>query len=62
MSFIQAYVFTLLSALFIAMAQEKGEKHKAEGDEMYPERERHDREDIKEEEAVLGRLAKEIDR
>lgn len=61
-SFIQAYVFTLLSALFIAMAQEKGEKHKAEGDEMYPERERHDREDIKEEEAVLGRLAKEIDR
>ncbi len=29
-SFIQAYVFTLLSALFIAMAQEKGEEHKLE--------------------------------
>ena len=48
--------------MYKRQAQEKGEKHKAESDEMYPERERHDREDIKEEEAVLGRFAKEIDR
>ena len=36
-SFIQAYVFTLLSAMFISMAQESGHAHKdAEGHEQEP--------------------------
>ena len=44
-SFIQAYVFTLLSTLFIAMAQEKGEHGEAK----------------KEEESLLHKEAEKID-
>ncbi|GFI38903.1 ATP synthase subunit a [Muribaculaceae bacterium] len=60
-SFIQAYVFTLLSALFISMAVVKEHEHNAEGDETYPQKERCDRQEIAEEKKALADLAKEVD-
>lgn len=60
-SFIQAYVFTLLSALFISMAVIKEHEHAEKKDETYPELERRDRQEIAEEKASLERLAKETD-
>lgn len=60
-SFIQAYVFTLLSALFIAMAQEKGEEHKIREDSTYDGIERKDREELATEEESLANVAREID-
>ena len=60
-SFIQAYVFTLLSALFISMAVIKEHEHAEKKDETYPELERRDRQEIAEEKAALERLAKETD-
>ena len=35
-SFIQAYVFTMLSTLFIALAQEDGKHHKEKATEPEP--------------------------
>ncbi len=61
-SFIQAYVFTMLSALFISMAVVKEEEHEAKKDETYPELERHDKEEIAEEESRLRKLAVETDK
>lgn len=59
-SFIQAYVFTLLSALFIAMAQEKGEHAKAvEGHD--PQIEKREAAELKGEEETLHKLAVDID-
>ncbi len=60
-SFIQAYVFTLLSALFISMAVVKEHEHNAEGDEAYPQKEHRDRQEIAEEKKALADLAKEVD-
>ncbi len=60
-SFIQAYVFTLLSALFISMAVIKEHEHNAKDDETYPQHERKDRVEIAEEKSVLQKLAKEMD-
>lgn len=61
-SFIQAYVFTMLSALFISMAVVKEDEHEAKKDETYPEIERHDREEIAAEESNLHKLAVETDK
>lgn len=59
-SFIQAYVFTLLSALFIAMAQAREEHgHKGEGHD--PDVEKKEAAELKSEEAALHKLAAEID-
>ncbi len=60
-SFIQAYVFTLLSALFIAMAQAREEHgHKGEGHD--PEvGGRREAAELKSEEAALHKLAAEMD-
>ncbi len=60
-SFIQAYVFTLLSALFISAAQEKGEEHHAKEDVADSEREKADQELISQEKENLKKLATEID-
>lgn len=60
-SFIQAYVFTLLSAIFIAMAQEKGEKHEIAEDIKYPDEERKDEAALKAEKEALAKLASDID-
>lgn len=60
-SFIQAYVFTLLSALFISMALVKEHEHEAKEDEGNPALEHRDLEKIAEEKKVLGNLAKEMD-
>ena len=59
-SFIQAYVFTLLSALFIAMAQAREEHgHKGEGHD--PEVGKKEAAELKSEEAALHKLAAEMD-
>lgn len=60
-SFIQAYVFTLLSALFISMAVIKEHEHDEKKDETYPQLEKHDKEAITEEESLLGEVAEKID-
>ena len=60
-SFIQAYVFTLLSALFIAMAQEKEEEHHVELDIKSPEEELKDKTKLAKEEKDLHEVAREID-
>lgn len=60
-SFIQAYVFTLLSALFISMAVVKEHEHDEKKDETYPERERKDMEDIAETKKEMARLATRMD-
>lgn len=59
-SFIQAYVFTLLSALFIAMAQERGEHVKA-GEGHDPQVEKKEAAELKGEEEALHKLAVDID-
>ena len=59
-SFIQAYVFTLPSALFIAMAQAREEHgHKGEGHD--PEVGKKEAAELKSEEAALHKLAAEMD-
>lgn len=60
-SFIQAYVFTLLSALFISMAVVKEHEHDEKKDDTYPELERKDKEEVEEEKRTLGKLAAETD-
>lgn len=60
-SFIQAYVFTLLSALFISMAVVKEHEHEAKEDETYPQLERRDRQEIAEEKSAMKKLANEMD-
>ena len=60
-SFIQAYVFTLLSALFISMAVVKEHEHKEKEDETYPQLERRDKQEIAAEKSALTKLANEMD-
>lgn len=60
-SFIQAYVFTLLSALFIAMAQEREEHHAEKEDEGNPGKENEDKRALAMQEALLNREAGAID-
>lgn len=60
-SFIQAYVFTLLSALFIGMAQAKEEEHHAKEDEGDKTLERKDREELRTQEKDLAREAAQVD-
>lgn len=60
-SFIQAYVFTLLSALFIGMAQERGEEHKAHAEEQAGESGASAIAAANAEKAALSNVAQEID-
>lgn len=60
-SFIQAYVFTLLSALFISMAVVKEHEHDEKKDLDYPQREAKDKEEIAQEEALLSNFAHNVD-
>lgn len=61
-SFIQAYVFTLLSSLFISMAQVHEEEHHAAEDVASPALEHRDIEEAKDGKKAMSRLAKEIDK
>ncbi len=60
-SFIQAYVFTLLSALFIAMAQEEGTHEAEKHDAGDPAKEAADRKEAAEEARLLHKEAVAID-
>lgn len=60
-SFIQAYVFTLLSALFIAMAQVGEEEHHSKEDKGNLEKEAIDEVALQNEKSVLAAEAKTID-
>lgn len=60
-SFIQAYVFTLLSALFISMSNVHEEEHHAKKDEDNPVLEKKDEEEISQDKARLAEVAAEID-
>lgn len=60
-SFIQAYVFTLLSTIFISMAQVHEEEHKAKHDEGNAHLETQDKHEIAEEKARIDRVAEGID-
>lgn len=60
-SFIQAYVFTLLSAMFIAMAQEKEEKEEIKHDTDDPAEEHKVEKELAHEENVLGHETKVIE-
>lgn len=60
-SFIQAYVFTLLSTIFISMAQIKEEEHEAKHDENNPTLERHDEKELKASEKAMRADAEQID-
>lgn len=60
-SFIQAYVFTLLSALFIGMSQAHEEEHKAKEDNDNPALESKDMAVANAEKARLAAVASDID-
>ena len=60
-SFIQAYVFTLLSAIFISMSQLHEEEHHAKEDKGKPELEAKDQEAIAEDKQRLENVAAEVD-
>lgn len=60
-SFIQAYVFTLLSTLFIALAQEKEEEHKIDEDARYPSEEEKLKKDVDKQKALLHNEALAMD-
>lgn len=60
-SFIQAYVFTLLSALFISMSNVHEEEHQAKKDEGNPVLENKDDNEISQDKARLAKVAAEID-
>ncbi|MDE6007295.1 MAG: F0F1 ATP synthase subunit A [Muribaculaceae bacterium] len=60
-SFIQAYVFTLLSALFISMSNVHEEEHHAKEDKDNPTLEKKDEDEIAADKARLGEVAAEID-
>lgn len=60
-SFIQAYVFTLLSALFIGMAQVHEEEHHAKKDMENEILESHDRKAIADEKNILSEEAASVD-
>ncbi|MDE6338583.1 MAG: F0F1 ATP synthase subunit A [Muribaculaceae bacterium] len=60
-SFIQAYVFTLLSALFISMAVIKEHEHDEKKDAGNAELEKKDKSELKEEIEAMERLAQQTD-
>ncbi len=60
-SFIQAYVFTLLSALFIAMSQVREEEHKVKEDANNPVLEAEDKNELAEEKEALRNERVKID-
>lgn len=60
-SFIQAYVFTLLSALFIGMSQVHEEEHHAKEDKDNAALESKDRRELAEEKALLAGEAASVD-
>lgn len=60
-SFIQAYVFTLLSALFIAMAQQGEEHHDALKDKSEESKEKADLAEMERQKAVFAKEATAID-
>lgn len=60
-SFIQAYVFTMLSAIFISMAVVSEEEHAAKHDAGDPELEAHDREEIEAHKRLLAEEAARVD-
>lgn len=60
-SFIQAYVFTLLSTLFISMAQVEEEEHHAREDRDHPALEARDMAELSEEKKLLAKEAAQVD-
>lgn len=60
-SFIQAYVFTLLSALFISMAVVKEHEHEVKEHEGDAQKELQDLKEIEEGKAAMRKLAHEMD-
>lgn len=60
-SFIQAYVFTLLSAIFIGMANVHEEEHKAHEDKNDPQLEAQDEKEIAAHKALMEKEAAAID-
>ncbi len=60
-SFIQAYVFTLLSAIFIGMANVHEEEHEAKEDKGNPALERKDEQEIAAHKALIDKEAAAID-
>ena len=60
-SFIQAYVFTLLSALFIAMSTVHEEEHAVEEDKGNPELEAKDKAELAKEKELLHKQAAKVD-
>lgn len=60
-SFIQAYVFTMLSTIFISMARIKEEEHEAKIDKGDAKLERHDERELAKSRHAMAREAEQID-